>query len=267
MRVLELLGIACFALHFLEFHLARARPLVFVLTAMATVLGFVLFGSLVLLPIWMQTLLGYSSLDAGLAMAPRGIGAFIGMPMVGLFVGRFDPRKFLATGLFIAALTLWAFSTLDLNAGYWNFFWPQFIQGFSLSLLFVPLTTVSMAAIARERMGNATSLFNLLRNIGGSVGIAGVTTLTERFQQTHLGTLVSHVTPYNNQATQMMQSMAQRMTPRQSYAAMFGLASRHAAILSYVNTFRVLAVVFLALIPMILIMRKPGEQRAPAGPR
>src|SRR5262249_54665965 len=108
-------------------------------TFLMTVLGFVLYGSLVLLPIWLQTLLGYSSLDSGIAMAPRGMGAALGMPIIGMVLAKFDPRKFLASGLFVASLTLWSFSHLSLDAGYWDFFWPQFIQGISLSLLFVPL--------------------------------------------------------------------------------------------------------------------------------
>ena len=132
-----------------------------------TTLGFVLYGSLVLLPILLQTLLGYPSLQAGIAMAPRGLGSFIGMPMVGLLIGRFDPRKMVAVGLFVGGLTLLWLGQLNLNAGYWDFFWPQFVQGLGLSMLFVPLTTISMDPIPRERMGNATSLFNLMRNIGG----------------------------------------------------------------------------------------------------
>jgi DHA2 family multidrug resistance protein len=242
-------------------------------TFLMTVLGFVLYGSLVLLPIWMQTLLGYSSLDSGIAMAPRGIGAFCGMPLVGLFLAKYDPRKFLGSGLLVAALTLWSFSRLDLNAGYWDFFWPQFIQGVSLALLFVPLTTISMSNIPREQMGNATSIFNLLRNIGGSIGIAGVATMTERFQQVHVNNLVSHITPYGAQSRQAMEGMKQLMqshgaaastAARQSYISMFGMVERQASILAYTNTFRLLAVMFLAMIPLILIMKKPGKP--PSGP-
>jgi len=241
-------------------------------TFLMTVVGFVLYGSLVLLPIWLQTLLGYSSLDSGIAMAPRGIGAFCGMPLVGLFLAKYDPRKFLASGLLIAAVTLWSFPSLDLNAGYWNFFWPQFIQGISMALLFVPLTTISMSNIPKEQMGNATSIFNLLRNIGGSIGIACVATMTERFQQVHVNNLISHITPYGAQSRQMMEGMKQMMqshgspastAARQSYIAMFGMVERQAGILAYTNTFRILAVIFLALIPLILIMKKPGK---PAGP-
>src|SRR5437773_4832928 len=168
-----------------------------------TVVGFVLYGSLVLLPIMLQTLLGYPSLQAGIAMAPRGIGSFFMMPVTGLMTGRFDARKLLTTGLLVGAMTLLWLSQLNLQAGYWDIFWPQLIQGAGLALLFVPLTTVSMDAIPRERMGNATSLFNLMRNIGGSIGIAMTGTLLARHQQRTTSLLGANVTAYDSTAQSM----------------------------------------------------------------
>src|SRR6516162_1754954 len=162
-----------------------------------TVVGFVLYGSLVLLPIMLQTLLGYPSLQAGIAMAPRGVSAFFMMPITGLMTGRFDARKLLSIGLVIGGITLIWLSWLNLQAGYWDIFWPQLIQGVGMSLLFVPLTTVSMDPIPRERMGNATSLFNLMRNIGGSIGIAVTGTMIARHSQATTSTLGSHVTMYD----------------------------------------------------------------------
>src|ERR1700716_1206384 len=149
-----------------------------------TVVGFVLYGSMVLLPVMMQKLLGYPPLQAGIAMAPRGIGSFVMMPVTGLMTGRFDPRKLLTIGLVVGGMTLIWLSTLNLQAGYWDIFWPQLAQGAGMALLFVPLTTVAMDAIPRERMGNATSLFNLMRNIGGSIGIAMTGTMLVRDRQT-----------------------------------------------------------------------------------
>ncbi|HVN80101.1 MAG TPA: DHA2 family efflux MFS transporter permease subunit [Terriglobia bacterium] len=235
-------------------------------TFLMTVLGFVLYGSLVLLPIWLQTLLGYPSLQAGIALAPRGLGSFLMMPIIGAILVWFDARKFLTVGLVIAALTLIQFSRLDLNAGYWDFFWPQFIQGVSLALLFVPLTTITMGPIAKEQMGNATSIFNLLRNIGGSVGIASVTTLLERYQQTHINTLASHVTPYSPETRTisegirgalMAQGSSLTTAARQSYAMLFGMVEQQAAILAFLDVFRLLGAIFLLLVPLVLLMQKP----------
>jgi DHA2 family multidrug resistance protein len=240
-----------------------------------TIVGFVLYGSLVLLPLWLQTLLGYPSLQAGMALAPRGLGSMLGMPIVGSLVGKFDPRRILAMGLAVGAFTLFEFSRLNLQAGYWDFFWPQFAQGFALSMLFVPLTTITMSPIAREGMGNSTSLFNLMRNIGGSIGIAMVTTLDTRFTQKYVNRLVENVTPFDPNAIQLLdrfRSMWQGtgsgpgLADQQSLASMFGLVQRQAAMLAFVELFRALALIFLLMIPLLLIMKKPPKGvRAEAG--
>jgi DHA2 family multidrug resistance protein len=242
-------------------------------TLLMTVLGFVLYGSLVLLPIWLQTLLGYPSLQAGIALAPRGVGSFIAMPLVGILLAKGDPRKFLATGISIGALTLFQLSRLDLSAGYWDFFWPQFIQGMSLALMFVPLTTVAMARIPREQMGNATSIFNLLRNLGGSIGIAGVTTMLERVGQGHMATLNSHITQYSVHAQSVLEGMKRSLeahgvpaatATKQAYAMLSGMVARQATMLSFVQVFRILAAVFLLLLPLLMIMKRPPKAARPA---
>src|ERR1039457_5521325 len=155
-----------------------------------TMLGFVLYGSLLLLPIFLQTMLGYPALNAGIAMAPRGLGSFLMMPLVG---------KVLAVGLIGASWTLYQLSNLNLNAGYWDIFWPQFVQGAALAMLFVPLTTATMDPIPKEEMGNATSMFNLMRNLGGGFGIAAATTFLFRRQQFHTLRLGEHVNMLNSQ--------------------------------------------------------------------
>src|SRR5256714_7350845 len=159
-----------------------------------TVLGFVLYGSIVLIPVWLQTLMGYSAVEAGKAMSPRGLGSFLFMPIVGVLMSKIEPRKLLATGMVVCAYSLYLLSRLNLNAGYWDIFWPQFLQGMSMGLLFVPLTTITNDPIPKEEMGNATSLFNLMRNIGASIGIASVTTVVARHVQQHTYDLGAHVT-------------------------------------------------------------------------
>ena len=236
-----------------------------------TVVGFVLYGSLVLLPLWLQTLLGYSSLEAGFAMAPRGIGSMVGMPLVGMLMKKVDPRKFLAAGMIICGFTLFYFSRLSLDAGYWNFFWPQFIQGLSLGFLFVPLTTITMSPVKKEEMGNATSLFNLTRNIGGSAGIAVVVAMNARFQQVHVNQLASHFTPYDSPAMRMMGSMralwmaigsGPGRSTRQALSIAFGMVERQAAMLAFIDVFLILAALFIAITPLILIMKKPNADSA-----
>lgn len=238
-----------------------------------TTLGFVLYGSLVLLPIMLQTLLGYPSLEAGIAMAPRGMGSFIGMPVVGLLVGKTDARRLVAGGLFVGAVTLFWLGQLSLDAGYWDIFFPQFVQGIGLSLIFVPLTTIAMDPIPRERMGNATSLFSLMRNLGGSVGIAVTGTLLARKQHAFAAVLGEHVTPYSEVARRTFENLrgsllASGVDPvtatQKAYATMAGLIQRQAAMVSFVELFRLLGAVFLVLLPLVLLMRRPSGGKGPA---
>src|SRR4026209_2368030 len=120
-----------------------------------TMLGFVLYGSLVLLPVMLQTLLGYPALQAGIAMAPRGLGSLVMMPIVGMLTSKVDVRKLLALGFFVAGMTLVWLGSLNLNAGYWDIFWPQLLQGIGMALTFVPLTTATMQAIPPPPVGDA----------------------------------------------------------------------------------------------------------------
>jgi DHA2 family multidrug resistance protein len=231
-----------------------------------TVVGFVLYGSMVLLPVMLQTLLGYPPLQAGIAMAPRGIGSFAMMPLTGLMTGRFDARKLLTAGFLVAGVTLIWLSRLNLEAGYWDIFWPQLLQGVGMSLLFVPLTTVAMDAIPRERMGNATSLFNLMRNIGGSVGIALTGTMLARNTQTATSVLGTNVTQYDAASQSTFLHMraafmaggadATTATSR-ALAALFAMVQRQATMVSFVGIFQLLGVMFLALIPFVLLMKRP----------
>ena len=237
-----------------------------------TVMGFVLYGSLVLLPIMLQTLFAYPPLQAGIAMAPRGIGSFFMMPLTGLMTGRFDPRKLLTIGFVLGGGTLLWLSTLNLQAGYWDIFWPQLMQGVGLSLLFVPLTTVAMDPIPRERMGNATSLFNLMRNIGGSIGIAVTGTMLSRHEQRTTSLLGTNVTAYAMGPQAMFAQLrasfiaagadATTATNR-AYLALFGMVQRQASMVSFVILFQLLGLMFLALIPLVLLMKRPRHAPGP----
>jgi len=231
-----------------------------------TILGYVLYGSTVLIPIFLQVLMGYPSLQAGLAMLPRGLGSFIAMPIVGVLMSKIEARKLLFVGFCVAAYAMWDLSKINLNAGYWDIFWPQFIQGTSLGFLFVPLTTITHSPISRERMGNATSIFNLMRNIGGSVCIAMVTTMVARDTQRNVNTLGTHVNSYSVASQQMFQAIKAGLMARgadavtaaqQAYGVMFGQVARQSNMLAFVGAFRLLGIMFLCCVPLILLMKKP----------
>jgi DHA2 family multidrug resistance protein len=226
---------------------------------------------LVLLPIYLQTLLGYPAYNAGLALSPRGIGALSTTPLAGWLTGKTDPRRLLVFGLILGSLTMFKFSGLNLYAGYWDIFWPQVVQGIALSFLFVPLMTLSMAGIAKEKMGNATSIFNLMRNIGGSFGIAVMTTFLSRRTQMHQSRLVEHVRPGSGSTYRMLHQMQAYFiskgfshfdASRRALAKMYGMLQSQASMISFNEAFWVMGVVFLLMVPLIAILRytKPLPQ-------
>jgi DHA2 family multidrug resistance protein len=157
-------------------------------------------------------------------------------------------------------------ASINLQAGYWDIFWPQFIQGMSLGLLFVPLSTISMNFIPRERMGNATSLFSLMRNLGAGVGIAVVATMVSRRTTAHAAILSEQVNPYSDAARQtfegaralfLSQGSSFSVATQQAYAALSGMIHRQAAMVAFIDVIQLLGVVFLAVIPLVFIMRRP----------
>jgi DHA2 family multidrug resistance protein len=188
-------------------------------------------------------------------------------------LSRFEPRRLLLCGFLGGSFAMWALGRIDLDAGYWSIFWPQFLQGLSLGFLFVPLTTVSYAHIAKERMGNATSMFNLMRNLGGSMGISFVTTLVARRTQADISVLGAAVTPLSQAAQQSVAALRDLLMARgidaatalqQAYATVFEQVQRQAGMLAFITAFQLLGAMFIVVIPLILLMRKPPRGAAPA---
>jgi DHA2 family multidrug resistance protein len=240
-----------------------------------TVLGFVLYGSLVLLPIMLQTVLGYPSLQAGIAMVPRGLASFIFLPIVGVMLARIGPRKMLAFGFGATGITLLWLGSLNLNLGYWDIFWPQFIQGIAMACLFVPLTTITMDPIPQEEMGNATSIFNVMRNIGGSVGIAASATILARHRQVYDNILGAHINPYSLGSQQMLAQLRAALmargsdlatATRRSYALAAYMVERQSSMLAFIDVFRLLGIIFILIIPLIWLMKRPRLRKGNAAP-
>jgi DHA2 family multidrug resistance protein len=177
-------------------------------------------------------------------------------------------------GLVIAGTTLIMLSWINLDAGYWDIFWPQFIQGLSMGLLFVPLSTVSMNSIPRERMGNATSLFSLMRNLGAGIGIAAVATMVSRKTTVHAAILSEQVHPYSDAARQTFEGMRSLFLSRgsslsvatqQAYAALSGMIQRQAALIAFVDVIQLLGIVFISVVPLVFIMKRPRTGSPGAG--
>jgi len=237
---------------------------------LVTTLGFVLYGSLVLLPLFMQTLLGWTATTAGLWMSPRGIATAIGMPLVGYLLGKgWDGRWMLALGFGVAGLAFFGFSNMTLQSGTWDIFWYLVNQGMGMAFLFVPLTTLTMSPIPKEETGYATSLYSVMRNIGSSMGVSFATTAVARRSQFHQNVLASHLSAASIATQQALGHMSHFMQLRgfdsvtageKAHALLYKMLQQQAALLSYVDVFHVMGILFLAIIPLILLMRRTGAE-------
>ena len=233
---------------------------------------FNLFGSIVLLPVYLETLMGYTAFLSGLALGPGGITTMIAMPIAGILVTKINPKVVLAFGIAVAAYSVHIMSKFNLQADFNTIFLPRAVLGVGMGFLFIPLTTLTMSGIKREEMGNATGIFNLLRNLGGSFGVAFVTTLLARRAQFHQFRLVEHLTPFNRNfqtAVPQIQQFLQHQgltsaAPNQGIVGVvYNQILQQAAMLSFNDCFFVLSVMMILVLPLVLIMRKPKEE----GPR
>ena len=239
-------------------------------TSLMMALGIVLYGSTVLLPLLMQEVLGYTATHAGITNLPRGIASFVAMPLVGFLTAKIDARKLLILGFTAGAFAMYDLSVLSLTMPSSAFWLPLLAQGFSLGFIFVPLTTATNDPIPLDRMGNATSIFNLMRNIGASVGISIMETIQVRKMQVHINVLGTHVNAANPvaqstfkglQAYFMSRGAAPPMATNQAQAAMWGLVQQQAAMLAYNDSFRFLAGLFVLMIPFVFFMKKPKGRK------
>jgi DHA2 family multidrug resistance protein len=228
--------------------------------------GFVLYGSIMLLPLFLQTIMGYDATLAGWALAFGGIGSLMIMPVVGRLTMVMDSRKIVFAGLLLNAYAVYLMSQYTTTIDFYHAWWPRFIQGFGLGATFVSLTTLTMSRISQEKMGNATGIFNLMRNLGGSFGIATATTLLSRRSQFHQSRLVEHLTPlsqpFNNWQQQMSQALPdlganwQWWNVPQAMASLYHEAVRQAQMLAFCDDYWFFTIVFLCLLPLAFLMRR-----------
>lgn len=227
---------------------------------------FCLFGGIVLLPLYAQTLMGYTAVWAGLLLGPGGISSLMIMPVAGILMKKgVSPRLLLATGLGIMGYSLWLMSGFNLQADFMSIAWPRILQGFGIGLFFVPLSAATYVNVPKEEMGNASGIFNLLRNLGGSFGVAFSATLLAQRSQLHQSFLVENVTPFSPQFRIYMQRMmdllpGQFVLPADSTKMLLVLyreVLRQATMLAFNDIFWIFAWFTSLLIPLTLFMRRP----------
>ena len=233
------------------------------------VVGFCLYSSIVLIPLFLQTLMGYSATDAGMVLAPGGVATLITMPFVGAALAKRDGRKIVMIGLLIGAFAMFLMQRLSLEASYWSFVWPRVILGVGLAMIFVPLTTVTLSTIPKPEMGNATGMFNLLRNIGGSVGIAISATLLARLEQFYQTTLAANVTPDSStwqmrftglKQTLVTKGVASAQADQTALGMVYGMVRRQAGALAFNRIYFIIGLAFLSILPLLLLLKRPSHQ-------
>ena len=229
-----------------------------------TLYGGVIYAIVTILPLFFQTLLGYTALSAGWAVSPRGLGAMSAMPVVAYLTSKLDNRILIATGfLGLGICTLWI-SGATLNIAESSLFWAIILSGFFIGFIFVPLATITMGTLPNEQIGNAAGLYNLLRNVGGSVGIAMVNTMLARREQLHRTELSHSLSP----GTPLWQDTIHRLSSLMSIHTdpvtavkraedlLQGLLTQQAQLWSFIDDFRYLAVVCAVCVPLTLLLQR-----------
>jgi DHA2 family multidrug resistance protein len=255
----------------IELHLFKNRNFALATFTMF-MLGVVLYGSTVLLPIFLQTLMGYTAELSGWVLSPGGFLVLLALPVVGRLLTKVEARWLVAVGLTIVAFGMYQMSrfNLDISLGIAMKTWA--VSRLGLAFLFVPINVTAFYFIPREKTNNATGLINLARNIGGSVGISIVTTLLARRAQFHQQVLVSHLTPLDLDYQRALQGTSQALQAAGSSAAeamsrahglIYGNLVRQSNMLAFVDNFWLMAVVCLALIPLMFLMKKAKPHQGP----
>jgi len=207
----------------------------------AVIMGFGLFGTSLILPLFFQQMLNFTAFDTGMALLPGALATAVAMMVIGRLANRIDGRYSIAIGLALFGWATWLLGDLNAQAGYWDVFWPRLIQGFGLGALFVPLTTMSLADVPVQELAGATGVFTLIRQLGGSFGIAILTTLVAHESAVAWNVLASGVTQTQGMPVQTLT----------------GMVDQQSTMIAYDYVFRVVGIVFLLATPLVLFMRRP----------
>jgi len=265
--VVGLVGAIVWELHqknpVIELHLFRDRNYAAATFTMFS-LGIILYGTTVMLPVLLQTLMGYTAQLSGYVLSPGAMVTLVGLPLVGWLLVRVHARWLVIFGLTILSWGMFALAKLNLSTDFWTFVFMWTISRGALAFLFVPINVTAFTFVPKERMNNATGLINLARNIGGSVGISLVTTLQVRLTQSHQWNLVGHLSPLNARYLQALHGAAAALQSHgssgatavnQAQALLYYELQRQSAMLAFIDVFWILGVACLAMIPLMFIIR------------
>jgi DHA2 family multidrug resistance protein len=254
----------------IDLHLFRERTFA-TANFLMFMLGFALLGSTLLLPLFMQTLLGYTAERSGLALMPGGFTIMVAMPLVGFLLSRYSPRYLMMFGLSMLSFSLFHMTNFDLGVDFRTVMLARVFQAMGLAFLFVPINTTAYSGLPRDKNNAASGLMNLARNIGGSVGISVVTTVLARRTQFHQVRLTENLSAANPEFQSRLQGMVgtfsgggsgPALALQKAYAALQANLIREATMLAYIDNFWLLGVVIGCLIPCVFLIKKakPGGE-------
>jgi len=252
----------------IDLHLFKDRSFA-IGTFLMFMVGFALMSSTVLIPLFLQTMMGYTAQEAGLALMPGGLAIILVMPLVGTLLGKYDARRLLVFGFVMLSAALFYMTHFNLFIDFRHAAGARVIQALGLAFLFVPINTAAYAFLPKEKNNQASGLINLARNIGGSVGISVVTTMLSRRTQFHLANLSNHVNQGNGKFQAMLNSASHMLmargsntveATRQAYGLISNMLMQQATMLAYIDDFWLVGVAVVVMIPFIFLMKKvkPG---------
>jgi len=225
---------------------------------------FVLFACILLLPLFVQQLMGYNAFLAGLALAPGGIATLITMPIVGKLIQKVNPKAILACGLLITSYSVLIMSRFNLYIDFNTVALSRIVMGVGMGLVFVPLASMAFSTIKKEEMGNATSIFNLLRNIAGSFGVAIMTTLLARRAQFHQFRLGESLNPFNSNYQMSVYKAGNVLAAKTGEASNFSANGviyqrllKQSTLFSFTDAFYFATIILVCIIPIVLLLKRP----------
>jgi DHA2 family multidrug resistance protein len=235
--------------------------------------GIGIYSTVTVLPLFYQELLGYTAFTAGLVVGPRGIGSIIGMPVIGYLGNKVDPRFLLTFGFIVFGVCSLYFGNVNLQVGPLTLLWPIVITGFALSFVFVPITTQAYSTLSNQQIGNASGIFNLVRNIGGSIGIAlAQTELVRRsdFHQTQIVGSIPQAGYWFEQRVRILTNLlSTRTAPANASAAAQGQiyqqVGQQALLWAFIDIFRWTALLSFGCVLFVWLFRKAKPGKSPVG--
>jgi MFS transporter, DHA2 family, multidrug resistance protein len=235
-------------------------------TVFTTIVMFGLYGTYILIPLYCQLVAGYTPLLAGQVLSIQSFGTFVSIMLAGRLFHYFDPRLLVALGCVAAGIGTWDMTHFNPDIDFWGIAAPGFFRGIGSGLIFVPMTTLTLAAVAKEQMGNASALYNMVRTVGGGIGIALLIAFLSRGAQTHQAYLTAHIHPYNQELVQRFMTVNSGAIPSLAGSGLqaetflqliYGDIQRQALLMAFVDNFRLIAIIFFLLTPVVFLMRRP----------